>query len=259
MKLSFNLGLAIFMCLPLIFACKKSDDSSEKPVVPKKVLSRIIQVDFDNKTSFTTFSYDEKIRLKDVTNAGKTDTYKYDGENLFYTEFWIGTNKTVNTISYQDGKPIQTIRKAFNSGTLTKEMTIGYVYGNGPYPTEIHVKEDGIVMAINKMQYSANNNVIRIESLTNESIITENTYDTKQNKFSNTMLGFTIYGEPFDRLSPNNVLKRKVTYPDGSYLEITNTYTYDADGFPITLASKAVHSLAGDVGTYKYTYEYIMI
>ncbi|MEJ7560035.1 MAG: hypothetical protein WKF66_17105 [Pedobacter sp.] len=259
MKLTSNLSLVLLMCLPLAFACKKSGEPSEKPVVAKKVLSRIIHVDNDNKTSFSVFNYDEKVRLKSVTNGSTTDVYRYDGEDLSYVEYWLGTNKTENTVSYVDKKPVKTVRKMYNTGTLVKEMTMGYIYGTGNYPTEIHVTEAGIVQVKEKYQYSANSNVTRIESQSNVLIITEFTYDNNKNRFTNSMLGYTIYGEPYDRLSPNNVLKEKIIYPDGSYLEINNTYTYDADGFPVTRVSKALHSIAGNVGTEKYTYEYQML
>jgi hypothetical protein len=259
MKLMSNFVLAIFLCTSVISACKKSNDPSDKPIVPIKVLSRIIQVDNDNKASFTTFNYDEKKRPRSVSNGTTVDLYQYDGENLSYTEFWVGSNKTEYSITYQDGKPIKAVRKMYNTGKLVKEMTMGYIYSSGKQPTEIHTKEADVLRAVNKFQYSANSNIIRDESQTDVLIITENTYDDKLNRFSNTMLGYTLYGEPYDRISPNNVLKRKLIYPDGSYLEVTNTYTYDAEGFPITQVSKAAHSAAGDVGTYKYTFEYLTL
>jgi hypothetical protein len=256
MKLTSNLVLAILLCTSVISACKKSNDPSEKPIVPIKVLSRIIHVDNDNKVSFTTFNYDEKKRLRSVSNGTTVDLYQYDGENLSYTEFWVGSNKTEYSITYQDGKPIKAVRKMYNTGKLVKEMIMGYIYSSGKLPTEIHTKEADILRAVNKFQYSANNNVIRDEAQTDILIVTENTYDDKRNRFSNTMLGYSLYGEPYDRLSPNNILKRKLLYPDGSYLELKNTYTYDAEGFPTTQVSKAVHSVGGDVGTDKYTFEY---
>jgi hypothetical protein len=259
MKLTSTLSLALLMCLPLIFACKKSSGPTEKPVVLKKVLNRIIKVNNDNKTSFTTFSYDEKLRLKSVSNGTTTDVYRYDGENVSYTEFWVETNKNENTMSYLNGKLNKILMKSYNTGVLARETTIGYIYGSGPLPTEMHATEGAIVRAVDKYQYSANNNIIRTENQTNVLIIVENTYDTNKNKFSNCMLDFVLSTEPYDRLSPNNILKRKIIYPDGSYLEITNTYTYDAEGFPVTQVSKAVHSSSGDSGTEKYTYEYVLI
>ena len=256
MKFTLNLFLAVSLCSIVLSACKKSDDSSEEPVEPIKVLSRIIQVDFNNKTTFTTFNYDEKKRLRSVTNGTTVDLYQYDGDNLSYTEFWVGSSKTEYSITYQDRKPIKAVRKMYNTGKLVKEVTMGYIYSSGKQPTEIHTKEADVLRAVNKFQYSGNNNIIRNEEQTDVLIITENTYDDKRNRFSNTMLGYTLYGEPYDRISPNNVLKKKLIYPDGSYLEITNTYSYDAQGFPVTQVSKAVHSVAGDAGTYKYTFEY---
>ena len=256
MKFTLNLFLAVSLCSIVLSACKKSDDSSEEPVVPIKVLSRIIQVDFNNKTTFTTFNYDEKKRLRSVTNGTTVDLYQYDGDNLSYTEFWVGSNKTEYSITYLDGKPIKAVRKMYSTGKLIKEMTMGYIYSSGKQPTEIHTKEADVLRAVNKFQYAGNNNVIRDESQTDVLIITENTYDDKRNRFINTMLNYHLYGEPYDRLSPNNVLKKKLIYPDGSFLEVTNTYAYDAEGFPVTQVSKAIHSAAGDVGTYKYTFEY---
>ena len=258
MKLTSKTCYILSFCLLLFLGCKKATEPSPEPYTPKKLLSRIIQVDNDSKTTFKTFEYDDKQRLKSINNGTTLDEYRYEGNNLVSTTFWTGLTKSEYTITYRDGKPDKAVRKVYELGKLISESTNGYIYANGNDPSEIHSTEAGIVRATMKLQYSANHNITRQEQQANILIIYENTYDTKPNIFTNSMLGFYFPGENYDRLSGNNLIKSKIIYTDGTYLEITNTYTYDDDGFPFTRVYKAQHSSGGAPTTYKYTYEYVI-
>lgn len=59
MRLQFT-WLLFVIAVAMLLGCKKDADVKTEPNVPLKMLSRIIELDNDNKVTFTTFQYDEE-------------------------------------------------------------------------------------------------------------------------------------------------------------------------------------------------------
>ena len=141
MKTHFTiLTIAIIIVLS---SCKKKENAPEV-VEPRKLLTKITRVDFTG-TRFTTFSYDDQLRLK-VINEYSLITYFYDGINISAVETATFGNAPINktTITYSNGRPVKAVIEL-----KEKTRIYGYIY-DGDQLSEIHVTEKGIVVSILK-------------------------------------------------------------------------------------------------------------
>lgn len=180
----------------------------------------------------------------------------YNGGKLYSSESIFGASKNQYTVTYTGDRPSLEVLKTYTNGTLIKEYMFSPIY-NGDKVTEMHSKLDGVVFSIQKFQYEGDH-MIRSETTQEGTlIISEKSYDDKKNKFYNAPLHYFLYLDNGERYIKNNVLKERLIYDNGTYVDIINTYTYDKDGFPVTHVRKSIGSTGNDHGTFKYTYEYV--
>jgi hypothetical protein len=247
----------IVLALAMLLSCKKDANVKTEPNVPLKMLSRIIELDNDNKVTFTTFQYDERKRLiGSIKGSEQRTSLSYNGDKLYSSELVFGATRNQYTVTYLADKPSLEVLKIYINGTLAKEYTFSPIY-TGDKLTEMHSKLDGVVFSIQKFQY-AGDNIVRTETTQDGRLIkSEMSYDDKKNKFYNAPLLYRLYLDSEERYIKNNVLKDRRIYDNGTYVDLINTYTYDTEGFPVTHVRKSVSSTGTDHGTYKYTYEYV--
>jgi len=254
-----QLTLLIVAASLLLVTCKKKSGSDEPEQTPVKLLSRIIEVSgFPTPTTkFRIYTYDEKKRISTISWAGKEfTTYTYHGDELFSIETKFGNNKNVSEFSYADGKPKQIVRKFYTDGELKGGSILGNIY-TGDKITEVHLNESGTVAQKRFYRYSGEN-IVGYDSQTDIFTTKESTFGTKKNMYFNSRLKYINAAENFDRYSANDLLTSVIKYPNGAEGRQKNTYTYDDDGFPVTLLTEYTLESGESAGTYRYTFEYKM-
>jgi len=243
MKTSLN--VILFSVIILLASCKKKESAPEV-IEPRKLLTKITQVDFTG-TRFTTFSYDDQLRLK-VINQYSLTTYFYDGINISAVETATFGNAPINktTITYSNGRPVKAVIEL-----KEKTRIYGYIY-DGDQLSEIHVTENGIVLSILKYKFD-NHNITSVSDSDTKSTKTF-TYGTNKNVYASMGLEYVLGFEGIDRYSINEELEIKVEYPGGSSLE-KNVYQYDSQGYPTTKVSTNT-SQGFPPSITKYAFEY---
>ncbi|WP_214226094.1 hypothetical protein [Pedobacter sp. B4-66] len=254
-----QLTLLIVAASLLMVTCRKKSGSDEPEVKPVKLLSRIIEVSgFPTPTTkFTTFTYDDKKRISTIkTGSSSTTTYTYHGNDLFSIETRFGDKKNVAEVTYENGRPASVAYKYYTNGDLKIQRKKGFIY-TGDMITESHVNESGTVMQKIFNRYSGGN-VVRNDSQTGDLITQDLTYGTKKSIYYNSRLKYNISIEGFDRFSANDLLSSVRKYDNGEELHQKNTFTYDDDGFPVTLLTEYTLKSGPSGGTFRFTYEYQM-
>ncbi|RZL17101.1 MAG: hypothetical protein EOO89_09615 [Pedobacter sp.] len=245
MKTSLN--VILFSVIILLASCKKKETAPEV-VEPRKLLTKITQVDFTG-TRFTTFSYDDQLRLK-VINQYSLTTYFYDGINISAVETATFGNAPINktTINYSNGRPVKAVVEL-----KEKTRIYGYIY-DGDQLSEIHVTEKGIVISI--LKYKCDNHNITSVSDSDTKSTRTFTYGTNKNVYASVGLDYILGFESIDRYSKNEELEIKVEYPGVSSLE-KNVYQYDSQGYPTTKVNTYT-SQGSPPSITKYAFEYEM-
>ncbi|NRF37118.1 hypothetical protein [Pedobacter foliorum] len=254
-----QLTLLIVTASLLLVTCKKKSGSDEPEVKPVKLLSRIIEVGgFPTPTTmFTIYTYDDKKRISTIKIGGTTTiTYSYHGDELFSIETKFEDNKNVVEVTYENGRPASVAYKNYTNGVLKNQRKKGFLY-TGDKITEAHVNESGTVMAKIFYRYSGDN-VVAEDSESDFVLKKDLTYGTKKSIYYNSRLKYNISIEGFDRFSANELLSSLMKYDNGAELRQKNTFTYDDDGFPITLLKEYTFETGMSAGTFRYTYEYKM-
>jgi major membrane immunogen (membrane-anchored lipoprotein) len=252
-----QLTLLIVAASLLLVTCKKKSGSDEPEVKPVKLLSRIIEVSgFPTPTTmFTIYTYDDKKRISTIKIGGTTTlTYSYHGDDLFSIETKVDDKKYVAEVTYENGRPVSVAYKFYEGGDLKTQRKKGFIY-TGDMITESHVNESGTVMQKIFNRYSGGN-VVGYDSQTGDLITQDLTYGTKKSIYYNSRLKYNISIEGFDRFSANDLLSSVRKYDNGEELHQKNTYTYDDDGFPVTLLTEYTLKSGPSGGTFRYTYEY---
>ncbi|HEX8607508.1 MAG TPA: hypothetical protein VF679_02585 [Pedobacter sp.] len=254
-----NLIAGVIIALITLQSCKKKETiEEEKP--PMKLLTRVITASQAGAV-FEYYTYDDKHRLKTHKSGTSVTTYNYSNDDLVTIEETSSVSGPLSKydLTYNSGKIIQAAGKQNN-----KQQTYGYVYiGNDL--SEIHVKEDGVVVA--KLTYTiVNHNITKIvKEYPGATYITENTYGTHKNMFFNARISQIngieelLGSDSYDKYSVNDLLESKLTFPDGNIVKTVNTYTYDEDGLPLTLSSAQTLSTAPNTFVGKYTFEYELV
>jgi len=252
-----QLTLLIVAASLLLATCKKKSGSDEPEVKPVKLLSRIIEVGgFPTPTTtFRIYTYDEKKRISTIKIGGTTTiTYSYHGDELFSVETKFDDKKYVAEVTYENGRPVSVVYKLYEGGDLKTQTKKGFLY-TGDKITEAHLNESGTVMQKTFYRYSGDN-VVGIDTESDFVLKQDLTYGTKKSIYYNSRLKYNISIEGFDRFSANDLLSSLRKYDNGAELREKNTYTYDDDGFPVTLLKEYTNESGMSAGTYRYTYEY---
>jgi YD repeat-containing protein len=243
--------LVALVLLSTLIACKK-EKGAENPGTSNpgssKILKRIIETKAGQTTTYN-LSYDASKRL---TSIGSTDnsevmtfTYANDG-NVTKVESKEGSDRNVLEISYSNGIPVSGSYKSFeNNGSqnevLVEQYSLQYTVENSLVkkikmivPADPIHDEEGYELDYD-LSYT-NGNLTKIETLGNYAYTATFTYGNKKPafpaffKYALDPAGFSL-----EFFAKNDLLTMTYDYP-GVLLDetITNTYTYDANGYVLT-------------------------
>jgi hypothetical protein len=253
-----NKHFAIFLiCIAFTLSGCKKDKQKEPDEQEAKVklLSKVTEIS-NGLTRVSAYIYDDKNRIISIKTDNTQETkYSYKGEEIAAIELRSDNISNNSVFTYSGGKPVKIVRKSYDGGTLLKESTLSFAY-SGELITDINTSENGVIAQKRRIKYK-DSNIIETESESNVIIKVVNTYGNKFSQFKDSRQKYYTGVEFFDSFSVNDLLKAIIIYPDGSTLTSTHTYTYDGDGYPITLSTVNIHSAIGAVGESKSTFEYI--
>ena len=246
----------LLICMAFTFSgCKKDKPKTpDEQEIPVKLLSKVTELSY-GVTTIITYTYDDQNRIVSVkTGSNQEIKYIYNGAEIAAIEVRSDHLANNSVFTYSGGKPVKIVRKSYNGGTLIKEGFYSFAY-SGELITNVNISENGLVVQKTTVKYQ-DNNIIETESESSMIIKTVNTYGSKFSRFKDSRQKYYTGVEFFDRFSVNELLKSVLITPDGATLTSTHTYTYDSEGYPITLSTTHVHSRAGAVGESKSTFEY---
>jgi hypothetical protein len=246
----------LLICMAFALSgCKK--DKSKTPDEqdgPVKFLSKATETS-NGTTRISIYTYDDKNRILNIkTGSTQEIKYTYNGAEIALIEVRNGTIASNAVFTYNGGKPVKLVRKSYDGGALLKEGTYSFAY-LGDLITNINISENGIIAQKTRIKYQ-DNNIIETESESSVIIKSVNTYGSKFSRFKGGRQKYYTGVDFFDSFSVNDLLKTVIIYPDGATLTSTYTYTYDSEGYPITLSVTHLHSVAGPVGGSISTFEY---
>lgn len=218
--------LIILICIAAI-SCKKEKSSQPSKEISLKLLSKIIETK-GTKILTTSLTYDEKKRISSIKSEKETLSFTYDNDDLITITRDNGNQKRVTKITYLAHKPVSAIQNY-----------VPDILGE-PYLFEYQTDGDRVTsfdlgLAHNLRNYRMefkDKNLIRF---TNPSVYdNEFIYGTKKSIYYNSRLKNVIDLGLSLMVSENDLIKIKI-YNNG-FLdeEITYSYSYDENGFPLT-------------------------
>ena len=246
--------VAVTGLIVLLSACKKDKADDNPAPAPAKKLVRVEE----NANSYLNFEYNSDGTLKKVVVALDEE----DGPSVKVLTLAYGENKKISRIDteegfhinyrYEDGNLMSTEVKDAQNQTISASA---FAYENGrlvnfgefyPFPAE-----DGSDIITHKRvremkyTYHADGNIRTVttsllnpltDQLEKAGSRVYDSYDGKKNPIASQKefsLGF------FQEFSSANIINEKVFDGDGAMEEtIERTYTYDANGFPLTSVEK---------------------
>lgn len=248
--------LTLFLATATVFtACKNNDDD---PVIKTKVLSKLISTEDDENITHT-FNYDSKTRLTSFGTADNTEktSFTYDASgNLNKVENIEGDTKNVFEVVYVNAVPTTGTLKVYEDSELESTFNFEYTVANGKV-TEIIQKVQNQQAAKSTITY-VGGNVSKIETVsTGLGTFTHTyTYGTKKSMFTNPAVKYVLdpIGITASFLAKNEVLTESFDNPGTEFdVNSTTTYTYDAQGYPLT----ATVTSDDEVVTLKFEYKEI--
>ncbi|RNA60471.1 hypothetical protein D1631_18430 [Chryseobacterium nematophagum] len=244
-----------FIALAIISNCSSREDNSnvEVPVLPTKVI-------IDGKAY--TYSYMGD-KIKEITSGNSVTRYTYNGDYIIKEEDYEDNQfKSSNEFIYSNGRLAST-----KVTEKWKELHEPLVYNiNYQYIDNHHVRYNGLQgVTINNgvasdikyapydFYFDDNGNPIRFKKTyegANVEIIS--TFDTKNNPYRNIRgLSLLISLEILER-GNNNAIKHE-TITDSEVTPQTFTYTYNRNGYPITMYQNGNPPTgASTIVTYEY-------
>jgi len=252
MKIKFSLLLA---CITLThFACKKTETTGDQPVTPPtaklKLLTKATAKNGSN-TSTTTYTYDSNKRLVSIM-AGTSETvftYNDRGELLLRSSGPLASRIELIP-TYEDGRIRYVISRGYKNSVIDNERKYGYVYSSDGNVIEIDQNYGNLREVTYKLDYAGGNCIKFTSDDPTFGFYSEYTYDDKKspNYSSNARFILGLLTGPFP---VHNILTAKTTYTyaANSPSPTTNsaTFTYDADGYPVTATQ------GSSTVTYEYT------
>jgi hypothetical protein len=235
-------------------ACKKDDDAPKN----SQLIKKITEVN-DGDTIITNVSYDNSKRISIIkTNEGEETKLTYNSNNLTVVEISDGDDKTKLEITYNGGKPVTAVFSMYEDNVFINKYKYTYTLNAANQITEVLMKDSTNANVIGKAVFTyANGNVTKVQSYAGANLFStlELTYGTKKSMFYNARVNYVL--DPFlaQAFSANEVTKEKFTI--GTIVnETTNTYTYDASGFPLTanVSEKELPNGTPETSTLKFEY-----
>ncbi|HEX2608743.1 MAG TPA: hypothetical protein VHK91_15275 [Flavisolibacter sp.] len=227
-------------------SCKKDDDKNPggggSVPPPSKLLKKVTQVE-DGVTTIYTLTYDANKRLTAYKSNDNTEqvlfTYDNDG-NITKVEQQDAEFKNIYTYSYTAGVPVTGTLKSWQKHAgepdeLIEDDILTYTVANQQV-TNIHLNMtmDG-EEADFKMSYT-NGNLSKVEIPGSDLYTATFVYGTRRSPFpqlSKYVLDQAGFSLQFS--AKNELLSATYDFPNTTLDKtITNTYTYDADGYALT-------------------------
>ncbi|WP_256005699.1 hypothetical protein [Pedobacter deserti] len=242
----------------LALSCKDNSNPGEPENREKiQLLTKMTRTSSNGSVTVTTYAYDDNNRLISSTSGNAKTSYFYGGDLLTWTEVVDGSRRTVTDITYKNGRIDYTQAQG-------SEFRYYHFYTDGKLTAV--ARRDGGPLAWEDILFEYNgDNVSKKTSIDNTKgdkpeYRTEYTYDDKKTIHYHTLLAYPmIMGLPGGPYSKHNELTVKVSNTLSPITTTTtNTYTYDANGFPTTLSSSSVNSVNNTATVTKYVYEYGM-
>lgn len=254
---SFNylISLALTACLLCTTACRKDDFGDKLPKI-KSVTSFHSSGEI-NKAEFEYYSTKELKQIRQYSNGtleSYTD-YAYSGGKLVGAKLFIGSSNSGESRLFQEmsfeyaQNRLSAIRMRDRLNDSRSKLTTNYIfdYRNGDIPFMTTFSSEG--------SHSVIDNSLPIDPLTGEETIKTNQpvdltsgieFDNKRNPFQGILyfgyVSLTIPGlledyhlytfSPISYFHPNNIVKISDILPH--FEPISNTFTYNEQGLPIT-------------------------
>lgn len=211
-------------------ACKK--DSTTKST---QLLKKVAEIE-NGDTTFTTLSYDNSKRLTLVKTEDSETKLTYTGNNLTTVENKIENDKNKLEITYEGAKPKSAVYTVYEGNVLKDTYKVTYTLNAANQVTEILMKDNANTNVVSKQVLTyTNNNITKVQSYvgTTLAVTLDMTYGSKKNPLANARIAYVVDAFLADSYSANEVVKQKSTIGNVED-EVTSTYTYDANGFPLT-------------------------
>lgn len=218
--------LAVLVCTTII-SCKKDKNLQPDKEIPFKLLSKIIETK-GAKVLTTSLTYDEKKRISSVKSEKEILSFTYENDDLVMVTRDYGELKLITKVTYSAHNPVSAIQNY-----------VPDILGE-PYLFEYHM-DGGRVTSFDlgltnnlrnyRMEFK-DKNLIRF---TNPAVYdNEFIYGTKKNIYYNSRLKNVVDLGLSLMASENDLIKIKIYNSGHLDEEITYTYTYDENGFPLT-------------------------
>jgi hypothetical protein len=237
MKRSNALVLLVTLIV-LLTSCKKVQKAEDTPVTKLKYLSQVTTVQSSGSSTIN-YTYDDKKRLSMVTAGTAVTTYTYNVNVLFSVERTDSSNgfREVRELTYKDGDIIALRARIYRNNVLNSDVTYNFLVIGG------RITENHYDIYVDTYAYDSRGNVTKVY-FNNTNFTLEFSYDAKPSRYTN---GFPKYGinSEIEFLSPNNQVSRA---------NVATTYTYDADGYPVSAV--AVTGTGASATTATITYKY---
>ena len=235
-------------------ACKDDNDLTIKT----KVLSKLISTEDGENTTYS-FNYDSNKRLTSFGTADNSEktSFTYDaGGNLTKLENIEGDSKVVFEIVYTNASPVTGSLKTYEDAQLQSTINLEYTLANGKV-TEIIQKIQNQEFGKSTLTYQ-NGNVTKIETVSvgGGTFTHSYTYGTKKSMFTNPAVKYVLdpAGITASFIAKNEVLTETLDSQGTDFdVNSTTTYTYDAEGYPLT----ATVTSDDEVVTLKFEYKEI--
>ncbi|MBO9683446.1 MAG: hypothetical protein J7502_12390 [Flavisolibacter sp.] len=249
MKRHFLIAL---VALSSLVACKKEKgkDDPNNPSNPgtSKMLKRLVQTKAGQTTTYN-ISYDANKRLSSVSSTDNSEvtsfTYANDG-NVTKIENKEGNERNVFEITYNNGIPVSGTYKTFEKNganeTIVGQYSLQYTVENALVtkikmiiPADPENDEDGYELDYT-LSYTGGN-LTKIETGGLFGYTATFTYGNKKPMFP-AIFKYVLdpAGFSLEFFAKNDLLTKHFDYPGTEMDEtITNVYTYDANGYVLTL------------------------
>jgi len=252
-----TLSFLLLFIIIINSSCKKNKPITEDlhcpPILLLTKISGTTSLGSDGsvKKSTSFFSYDSYLRLINIKNGKKSIAISYIDYNPFNIKYSDSTSSIVKlkVIDLQEilseSRPAKEFASYYESDQLVSKTTTNYTYTGGVMTEVRHKLEDNTIV-IEKYTFKDGN----VETFDNGKGTTYRyKYDAKQNPFAYRLLKYRM--GTLDFYSVNTVIETEET-KNGVRKTTKNTYTYNQDGYPLTL--KLMNSEGTIVADYKFEY-----
>jgi YD repeat-containing protein len=237
--------LAGIMAALVFSSCKKDKDSDNNNGGggTTKLLKKVTRTENGTTTVFN-LNYDGNKRLTSFNSTDNLETtnFSYDGAgNVTKVEVRQHNYYSIYTYNYSNGIPVSatiktTLKVAGEPDDPQQDDELTYTVSNNQI-TKIHQKaklEDNYEMDIN-LTYHSNGNLAKAEAAGDLAFAFNYTYGSKKPAFPTLSKWVLDLGFSLEFAAKNELITTFMDFPGTiGDMTITNQYTYDAGGYPLT-------------------------